>query len=164
MPDSRSHEGVELEEGDPGFTIIIQTPGVLRLTFEKLEVVRLEDRLSVVEPWVMQDFSVLLGGGELPSASDWILMMGNAGIKAKWNFCGDADAATPHPAPFQYDGWCLQVWDSGGLEEAVFLINSELGGYSLHIEKRGVGRRLWDAVCRAAAASQPQLSEPEMSR
>jgi hypothetical protein len=156
IPDSLSSEGLELEERELRFTIIIQTPGALRLTFEKVEVVRLDDRLTAVEPWVSgHELWVSSAEGDLPSADDRIQMIANAGIKTNWNFCGEATAIKQHPLPFQYDGWCLQLWDSGRLDEVVFLIHSQSkpGGYSLSIRNRAASGRLWDAVCRAAASS-----------
>jgi hypothetical protein len=146
-------EGVELQDKGLGFTVDI--PGPLRLTFASLEVVQGSDRSVVVEPWVSDhEFWVSTTDGSMPSAEDWIRI---AQLDAKWNFCGgDSESGADHPAPFGYEGWCLQTQKMGVLEEAFFFScrKHEPAGYSLSIKRRGTPGQLWDVV-RKAAASNP---------
>jgi hypothetical protein len=147
-------EGVELADEGLGFTI--DTPGLLRITFDALDVVQLSDRREVVEPWVSDhEFWVSIADGLIPSAEDWIRTVRHEDLDAKWNFCGDEESAAHDPEPFRYEGWCLQMRESGVLEEAFFFgcRPQPPTGYVLSIKRRGVSGRLWNLVRRAAAAN-----------
>ena len=155
FPGTWSSDGVELDEDGLGLTISIVTPGLLRLTFHNLEVVQLDDRRIVVEPWV-SDHSIWVSADDtgMPSAEDWIQLVRGAGVNARWNICDCDQSAANDPAPLGYDGWCLQLWEQANLEQALFIDcrQGESAGYSLSIERGGVPGRLWDAVRQATAA------------